>query len=176
MSLPHALLTSLLEQPGSGAELARRFDKSIGYFWAATHQQIYRELAKMERRGLIAGAERDGGRGRARHYTVLAAGRRELVDWAGAAAEPRPPRDDFMVRLRAAAVLGDVDLRPEAVRHRDVHRRRLENYLDIEARDFPAGAGREGQLRLQHAVLRAGIAFERAWLEWCDELLGDGSA
>ena len=45
MSLAHAVLTSLIEKPSSGYELARRFDKSIGYFWHATHQQIYRELA-----------------------------------------------------------------------------------------------------------------------------------
>ena len=47
MSLAHALLTSLLEQPSSGYELARRFDKSIGHFWQATHQQIYRELGRI---------------------------------------------------------------------------------------------------------------------------------
>ncbi|MEN9435698.1 MAG: hypothetical protein RIR09_353, partial [Pseudomonadota bacterium] len=48
MSLAHAVLTSLIEKSSSGFELARRFDKSIGYFWHATHQQIYRELARME--------------------------------------------------------------------------------------------------------------------------------
>ena len=31
-------------EPASGLELARRFDRSIGYFWHATHQQIYRVL------------------------------------------------------------------------------------------------------------------------------------
>lgn len=50
MSLPHAILTALLEKPSSGLELTRRFDRSIGYFWSATHQQIYRELGKLEGR------------------------------------------------------------------------------------------------------------------------------
>jgi DNA-binding PadR family transcriptional regulator len=54
MSLAHAVLTSLLEKASSGYDLARRFDKSIGYFWHATHQQIYRELARMEAAGWIA--------------------------------------------------------------------------------------------------------------------------
>ena len=53
MSLPHAILTALLEKPSSGLELTRRFDKSIGYFWSATHQQIYRELGKLEAAGYI---------------------------------------------------------------------------------------------------------------------------
>ncbi len=47
MSLPHVLLTSLLERPNTGFELARRFDRSMGFFWNATHQQIYRELNNM---------------------------------------------------------------------------------------------------------------------------------
>ena len=51
MSLPHAILTALLEKPSSGLELTRRFDRSIGYFWSATHQQIYRELGKLEAEG-----------------------------------------------------------------------------------------------------------------------------
>ncbi len=53
MSLPHAILTALLEKKSSGLELTRRFDRSIGYFWSATHQQIYRELGKLEADGLI---------------------------------------------------------------------------------------------------------------------------
>ena len=52
MALEHAILVSLLEQPGSGYELARRFDRSIGRFWTATHQQIYRVLKRMEARRL----------------------------------------------------------------------------------------------------------------------------
>ncbi|EMY32485.1 putative PadR family transcriptional regulator, partial [Arthrobacter crystallopoietes BAB-32] len=71
MSLPHAILTALLEKPGSGAELTRRFDRSFGFFWPATHQQIYRELAKLERDGLVSSAGRDGSRGRAKDYRVL---------------------------------------------------------------------------------------------------------
>ena len=53
MSLPHAILTALLEKPSSGLELTRRFDRSIGYFWSATHQQIYRELGRLEAEGHI---------------------------------------------------------------------------------------------------------------------------
>ncbi len=53
MALDHAILVSLLEKPGSGYELARRFERSIGYFWTATHQQIYRVLKRMESDGWI---------------------------------------------------------------------------------------------------------------------------
>ncbi|MBU1802778.1 MAG: PadR family transcriptional regulator, partial [Actinobacteria bacterium] len=48
MALEHALLIALREQPASGLELARRFERSIGFFWSATHQQIYKVLGRME--------------------------------------------------------------------------------------------------------------------------------
>ena len=54
MALEHAILVALAERPGTGYELARRFDKSIGQFWTATHQQIYKVLARMESDGWLA--------------------------------------------------------------------------------------------------------------------------
>jgi len=53
MSLPHALLTALIEKPSSGIELSSRFDRSIAFYWHATHQQIYRELARLEAAGWV---------------------------------------------------------------------------------------------------------------------------
>ncbi len=89
MSLPHAILTALLEKPSSGLELTRRFDRSIGYFWSATHQQIYRELGKLEQAGLIRALPSEvPARGQRKEYEVLPAGRAELADWARARRGP----------------------------------------------------------------------------------------
>ena len=75
MSLPHAILIALLEKPSSGLELTRRFDKSIGYFWSATHQQIYRELGKLEAEGFIRTLPaQQPARGQKKSYEVLPAG------------------------------------------------------------------------------------------------------
>lgn len=72
MSLPHAILTALLERPSSGLELTRRFDRSIGFFWSATHQQIYRELGRLETTGLIRALPQAGPvRGQKKEYEVL---------------------------------------------------------------------------------------------------------
>src|SRR5690606_2138604 len=64
MSIQHALLTSLLERPSSGYGLANRFDHSMGYFWHASHQQIYRELGRMAQHGWLAVEEQESGGGR----------------------------------------------------------------------------------------------------------------
>ena len=82
VALPHAILVSLCEQSGSGYELARRFDRSIGYFWAATHQQIYRTLRAMEDDGWVhVTPVAQQGRPDKKVYTVSDSGRAELARW-----------------------------------------------------------------------------------------------
>ena len=173
MSLPHAILTALLERPSSGLELTRRFDRSIGYFWSATHQQIYRELGKLETGGLIEAVPQPPSRGQRKEYLVLPAGRAELVRWVAEGQDPKPVRDPLLLRLRAAAVVGTAGLDVELQRHLAEHRRQLDEYLEIERRDFPAdGSGRGGD-RLHHMVLKAGIALETFWVEWLTETIGE---
>jgi DNA-binding PadR family transcriptional regulator len=53
MALSHAILATLLSGPVSGYQLTKRFNTAIGYFWQATHQQIYRELTTLEARGYV---------------------------------------------------------------------------------------------------------------------------
>ncbi|MGP1630574.1 MAG: PadR family transcriptional regulator [Giesbergeria sp.] len=172
MSLAHAVLTSLLEKPSSGYDLARRFDKSIGYFWHATHQQIYRELARMEAAGWIASRiPEDAGNTRKKEYRVLAAGGKELARWAEQPSPPMDLRDEFMVKLRADAVLSEVDLRPQLVRHLELHQCKLAHYQAIETRDFPIGSALSRHAQIQHMILKKGILYEQGSIAWTQEML-----
>lgn len=171
MSLPHAILTALLERPSAGLDLTRRFDRSIGYFWSASHQQIYRELGKLEAEGQIrAIPAAQPTRGQKKSYEVLPAGRAELERWTAAAQDPKPHRDTMLLRLRAAAVVGTEGLEADLRRHLDLHRRQLAEYEEIQERDFPPG-NHSAQARLQHLVLRAYIELETFWTRWLTEAL-----
>ncbi|MGW2829657.1 PadR family transcriptional regulator [Streptomyces sp. NPDC001286] len=166
MSLPHAILTALLEKPSSGLELTRRFDRSIGYFWSATHQQIYRELGRLEAEGHIRALPTEQpARGQKKSYEVLPAGRAELQRWTAAAQVPRPHRDTLLLRMRAAAVVGTEGIEADLRRHLALHQRQLAEYEEIEKRDFPPGRD-SAQDRLRHLVLRAGIDLETFWTQW----------
>lgn len=170
MSLPHAILTALLERPSSGLELARRFDRSIRYFWSATHQQIYRELNKLQEIGYITVREDPETRqGQKKTYEVLPAGRAALAHWVAASRDPRPVRDAMLLRMRAAAVVGIDGIEDELRRHLEIHRRQLGEYLDIEARDFVDDSTPEQRLR--HLVLRAGVGLETFWTVWLTEAI-----
>jgi DNA-binding PadR family transcriptional regulator len=177
MSLDHALLVSLLEKPSSGYELARRFDRSIGYFWHATHQQIYKVLARMEEAGWVAARVEAGESAPDRKlFSVSAGGRAELGRWLAEPSDPEGVRDALMVKLRAAAFDDPSRLLPELEHHRATHANRLTAYRVIESRDF-AGLQSTGpgvpdrQRALQYQVLKSGIRFEQGWLEWCEETM-----
>ncbi|EHN74460.1 PadR family transcriptional regulator [Streptomyces sp. NRRL WC-3753] len=173
MSLPHAILTALVEKPSSGLELTRRFDRSIGYFWSATHQQIYRELGKLEAEGLIrALPDQQPARGQKKSYEVLPAGRAELARWTAAPHDPKPLRDTMLLRLRAAAVVGTAGLGADLRRHLELHERQLAEYEGIEERDFPPGRD-STEDRLRHLVLRAGIDLETFWTQWLRHALAE---
>ncbi|MFD9791930.1 PadR family transcriptional regulator [Streptomyces sp. NPDC059070] len=175
MALEHAILVSLLEQPGSGYELARRFDRSIGYFWTATHQQIYRVLKRMEHDGMLAVREiAQEGRPDKKEYSVAAPGRDALTRWLHEPIEPESLRHDLAVKIRGAAFDDPAAVIQEVERHRRAHRDRLDRYLAGERRDFtgphapaPLDTGQE----LQHVVLRGGIAYERMTIAWLDDVL-----
>lgn len=170
MSLPHALLTSLSERAGSGSELARRFDKSIGFFWAATHQQIYRELARLEQAGWIESLPAETGRGRKRAYRILPAGTAELRRWVSESEDPRPLRDALMVRIRAEAAVGPAGLETEMRRHLALHEARLALYKSFEQRDF-AGESDSRERRLRYVLLKGGIAQEEMAIRMAQEAI-----
>lgn len=172
MSLRHAILTALLERPSTGLELTRRFDRSIGYFWSATHQQVYRELARLEHDGLVRSTSQPGLRGSPRSYDVLPHGRAELREWVALEEEPRELRDPLMVRLRAAAVVGADVVLPQLVEHLAAHQTRLADYRAIEARDFADPEPTEAE-RLHHLVLQAGISLEEHWVDWFEKACAD---
>ena len=170
MALDHALLVSLLEKPSSGYELARRFDRSIGYFWHATHQQIYRVLSRMEAEGWISAEVQAGETAPDRKvFSVTAKGRGELSRWIAEPVEPEGTRDALMVKLRGAAFGDPQGLIAELEHHRAAHANRLTCYHVIEARDFSGTL--DPQRALQYMVLKSGLRFEQGWLEWCEEAL-----
>ena len=172
MALEHAILVSLSEQAGSGLDLTRRFDRSIGYFWTATHQQIYRVLARMEADGwVVSEAVAQSGRPDKKVYAVTDAGRSELRRWLAEPLVREQHRSDLAVKLRAASY-GDRELLLEEVAAlRAEHATRLALYEQMEQRDYPDPAALSGADLDQYLVLRGGVHLEQFWTRWLTEYL-----
>lgn len=172
MALDHAILISLTEKSASGYDLARRFDASIGHFWSASHQQIYKVLARMEgdkwvESDLVA----QDGRPDKKVYSITAAGQAELSTWLDNPGKPEALRSEFALRLRALH-LADRDAFVADVRARRAeHAATLAIYETSEAKFYPDTT----QLTVTDLgpwlALRGGIRVERGGIEWCDEIL-----
>ncbi len=172
MALEHALLVALREEPASGLDLARRFERSIGYFWHATHQQIYRVLARMDADGWVTVTEvSQHGRPDKKVYQVSATGAAVLSSWLAAPTPLEPLRSELAVKMRGAAY-GDRDAVLEVVgANLADHQLRLAHYEQLERRDHPTPEALTGHELDQYLVLRGGIRTERFWVEWLTEYL-----
>ena len=172
VALEHAILVSLSEHAGSGYELARRFDKSIGLL-LERHPPADLPRAQADGRGRL-GRRRGRRAGRPPGQEGLHGQRRrprELARWIaeptepGTAAQRAGGEDPRRVLRRPRRVVAEV------ARHRDGHAERLDVYRQIEKRDFPDPAGCTGADLHQYLVLRGGIRVEEGFVDWCDEVL-----
>lgn len=172
MALEHAILVSLAERAASGYDLTRRFDKSIGFFWRATHQQIYRVLARMQSDGLVEATVRPGeGRPDRRVHHLTDLGRTRLHEWTREPSGREQPRSEFAVKVRAMP-FGDRGAVVEDIRRqRGLHAEQLEYYLADERRHFPDPTAITDADLPAWLVLRGGIRQEQTYVQWCDEML-----
>ncbi len=164
MALGDAILACLTERPMTGYELAKTFDNSIGFFWKADHQQIYRELTKLRDRGHIQGREVvQSGKPNKLVYTLTPEGRAALRHWAARPSVPASIKDDLLVRLYA---LDSVDVEPL----RTDLMARLARYERLLNKRFPQGIAPPADVG-KLLGLRIGLAHERAVAEWCEEAI-----
>lgn len=176
MALGDAILACLTERPMTGYELAKTFDTSIGFFWKADHQQIYRELTRLRDRGHIQGCEVvQSGKPNKLVYTLTAEGRAALRHWAARPSTPALIKDDLLVRLYALDCVDIDPLRADLMARLEYHRDRFSRYERILNKRFPQGTASPADTG-KLLVLRMGLRYERAVAECCEEALDTLSA
>lgn len=174
MSLKHVILSVLAQKPATGYDLARVFERSARHFWNASHQQIYRDLAKLADDGLVAfELVPQDSRPDRKVYRLQEAGRRELDRWTATASIPKI-NSEMLVKLVAAAAFGPARVRSLLQAQRLIHVERLDVYRAIE-QDIAAEQQRTGGLPLvdltAFLALRLGLRGEQQVIEWIDESL-----
>ena len=179
MSIKHALLALLAQEPSYGYELKKRYDEVIGLLWPLQQAQVYNNLRLLERTGLVELESRvpQDNLPDQKRYRLTPAGHDELASWtAEPAGSNRKLKDDFYLKLTVlAAVLQEPDRLADLLwQQREVLLqvlRELERALGEAERteDEVAAALLEG------AILHA--EADLAWLDRCEArlLAPDGS-
>ncbi|MBR0752974.1 PadR family transcriptional regulator [Bradyrhizobium jicamae] len=171
MALGDAILACLTERPMTGYELAKTFDASIGFFWKADHQQIYRELSRLRDKGHVVGTEVvQTGKPNKLVYTLTAEGRAALKHWAAKPSVPPSIKDDLLVRLCALDSVDIEPLRADLMARLEHHRDRYERYERLINKRLPQGVASPADLG-KMLGLRIGLRHERVVVEWCEEAL-----
>lgn len=172
MALAHALIASLMEEPCSGYDLSKRFDGSVGFFWNASQQQIYRELTKLEEQGWIsAEVISQQSRPDKKLFSVTDLGKKQLTEWITQPCEPTPVRDDLLVKVFRGYLVPCQILLKELKRHREAHLHKLSVYQDIEQKCFSQSQQLSVKDKFAYMTLRRGIRDETDAIAWCEEAI-----
>ncbi len=170
MSLAYAILVSLICEPKSGYDLAKQFDGTVGFFWQATHQQIYRELTKLEQQSwIVAEAIAQDGRPDKKLFSVNDLGLSHLKTWLLQSSEVAPSKDEFLLKIYAGYLIPEKAIAQKIQEHRFLHQQQLEIYQAIERNFFSSPQDCAIEAQFAYLTLRRGINFEQGWIEWCDE-------
>ena len=168
----YAILGLLAREPLSGYDLMRRMKERVGFFWQARHSQIYPELARLEKEGMVVRrvVEQKNGRDK-KVYEITDAGLGALKEWVTAPVEPRVKRDELVLK---AYSLWLAEPEKALVLFRDHERRHEEQllrYKEIESwmeREWKEELGRVDSPKFaSYAALQRGMIYERGYVDWC---------
>ena len=144
----------------TGYDIKGIVERSTRFFWAASYGQIYPELGRLERAGLIVGTDAPRGARRRKEYELTDAGRAELLEWLQRPPEMPELRDESLLKLFFADELP----LEEAVEQLRMRRLGHEQFLAI-LREIDARPGEDEPF--VDLVLRYGIAYAEFNIAWC---------
>ncbi len=170
MALNHAIMTALLDDDMSGYELTKRFDTSLGFFWKASHQQIYKALRDLEQQGLLESQDipQDGKPDKVT-YRLTLAGREALEHWVLGEGQVREAKDDLFVKLYNLNRNNLPHLKREIATRAEAASQRLALYRKIREKRFSAPENLPVRQRGVYCALLAGIRHCEMTLNWIDE-------
>ena len=171
MAVSEAILVCLSEKPMSGYDLAKTFDASIGFFWRASHQQIYRELGKLRDKGFVQSQEiEQAGKPNRIVHTLTDAGRQHIRQWSTKPSRFPSIKDELLVKFYGLQDVYIDSLKDHLTIRVEQHETRLKKYLRIKDRYYE---GKELNLNQKGKLmaLEMGIKEEEARINWFQELM-----
>jgi PadR family transcriptional regulator AphA len=152
----------------TGYDVKKVIDTSTRFFWTASYGQIYPELKRLRKAGLVRAKQVPRGRVKRTVYSLTPKGERALHEWLTDGENVLfELRDEGLLRL----FFGDVLSRDEVLANLRTQEQLFELVLDrfreIEV-DARGGFPDESQ-RFPHLALRYGIDFIRWSRDWYAE-------
>jgi len=159
----------LRHEPRSGYAIKRLVDNSIRFFWAASYGQIYPELRRLEKAGLVEGEWQPTGGRKRTVYRLTDAGREELQTWLDRPPERLELRDEGLLKLffAGAAEPG------KAIEIIEAKRRLMQEKLAALRAIEPHAMAAASSDPFPYLVLRYGLESSQWVIGWCERALAE---
>lgn len=172
MSLKHAILSILTESEKTGYDLTKNFESSIGYYWSASHQQIYKTLGDMHKDEWVdVKITNQSGKPDKKLYSVTPKGEEALREWAVLPTKSPSKKNQLLIKLLLTRLVGPEPILEQLnTRLKEVYAL-IGEYSKIEQEFFTPKPGPDTHIKntTSYLTLRNGILSAHAELDWLHE-------
>lgn len=170
MALREVILTVLARGEMTGYEITKDFEAVYVHFWRASHQQVYRELAQLNKDGQVTvKVVAQESRPDKKVYAITKRGLEELKRWIVEPTEPPRAQYDLLVKLLGSHVVDRSAFQSELERIRA----RADDWMN-ELRSMRRECLRTRAVWSEHdkilyLTLRRGLILGQAQSKWLTE-------
>lgn len=171
------ILELLSTRPLTGYEIAKRFRSSLIFVWGVHHTQIYSQLRRLEREGLLTSrVEVQQSRPNRRVYQLTEAGRKVLIEWLQTPPDYFSLKDPMLLKSFAFDLIPPDQAIAQLRDQLRVHQQKLDYCRSLKAelqRKYgPIDDGRDRTLLCRTLPLEHLIRYESMYVEWCRWAIG----
>lgn len=169
----YALLGILSIQSGSGYDIKKMCDSSIGHFWNENYGHIYPMLQKMEEEELITKeVKQTEGRPAKNIYSITQKGEKELEAWLMVPIEKQPTRSELLLKIFLSKDIPVKNIIERIQKEKEDSEEGLQKFLEFE-KFFSEN---EVKMDKKHLVLtlstiRYGKHAQETKIKWCKETI-----
>lgn len=169
----YALLGVLSHKSGSGYDIKKFCDQSIGYFWNENFGHIYPVLKKLEEENLITKTiEETEGHLQKNIYSITDKGKNELNHWLKLPIDEAPRRSEMLLKIFFSTDIPAKDIieRLEEVKKDCISGLEVLGNVErlLKTNEYTENNSKK-DLALWTITVRCGIKNMEAEIEWCDE-------
>jgi len=158
------ILGMLKLSAATGYDIKKAIDSSTRFFWTASYGQIYPELKRLQKEGLVRSRQEPRGKVKRTVYELTPKGEEALQEWlTDRESVIFEIRDESLLRLFFSDVLSPDDVLANLRMQQQIFELVLERFREIEV---VARGGVEDGLDYPYLVLRYGLDFITWARDW----------
>lgn len=159
----YVILGMVSREPRSGYEIKAAVDESTRFFWAASYGQIYPELKRLSKAGLLEGVDAPRGERKRTVYAITDAGMAALTDWLRQPPQTSEMREEGLLKLFFSGALPAEDALATLRAMRERRRHLAERLRGMEPKALEKDP-------FSLMVLQGGIEYNQWFADWCERM------